>query len=597
MSAMAAPAPRPTLIVRAPGRVAFRFELGGAASIGRAPDNDLVIADSQVSRRHARLALDGDRWVVTDLASTHGTLVNGQRIVEHRLVDGDVVQVGNALLFFRERPVAEAIERSVTAVEEPERGEGAEARRLHFLYDASRAIGAGADADAVAGKLLDGVLEVLCCGRGVIGLLEVGGALRRLGRSRAGGRPAEDLAVGKRVLDAMLVGRESLLVRDGDGTAMGAPLLAAGRAFGFIYVADPEPGSSLADADLDFLNALAHLAAAALTQARERRRLDDVAEALGDAQPLVDILGTSEVMRRLGERLQRFAQARDIAVLIRGESGTGKELVARTLHARSPRAAGPFVAVNCAAIPETLIESELFGHEKGAFTGAVKRRRGRFVVADGGTLFLDEIGDLSASAQAKVLRAIEEGEVQPVGAEAPVRVDVRVLSATHKDLTGEIAAGRFRSDLYYRLNVGELELPPLRARGDDALLLARTFLAQAAQRLGRRVDGFSAGAERTIARYGWPGNVRQLMNEVERAVVLADGSEVDMDDLLQRLDDAEAQRAAADPAAKTIEDAERQVIQRALHDHPGNIQAAARSLGVARGTLYRKLAKHKIDIG
>jgi len=279
-------------------------------------------------------------------------------------------------------------------------------------------------------------------------------------------------------------------------------------------------------------------------------------------------------------------------VLIRGESGTGKELVAGAMHALSPRADGPFVAVNCAALPETLVESELFGHEKGAFSGAVKRRRGRFAMAHRGTIFLDEIGDLSLAAQAKILRVLEDGEVTPVGGDTAERVDVRLLAATHKPLESEIAAGRFREDLFYRLSVGELWLPPLRERGDDLLLLARHFLARAARRMGRPCPPLGPAAIEAMRRYEWPGNVRQLLNEMERAAILSEG-------VIERLELRGGARAARreEPSwerlqseRSALDEAERQVILAALRRHGGVVARAARELGVPRTTLASRVA-------
>src|SRR5262249_3619746 len=294
-------------------------------------------------------------------------------------------------------------------------------------------------------------LDVLDAPTGVVGLIDrPGGGARRIARSR-GPTKADELVLSEKVLDAMLARRESAIWRTPGGSAMGAPLLVAGRAIGFIALARQR---TLATSELDFLTALAHVTAAAVEQAGEQRRLTRVAEALRDERAPVEMIGDSEPMRRLKARVEKYA-ASSASVLIRGESGTGKELVARTLHALSPRAEQPFGAVHRAAIPDTLIESELFGHEKGAFTGAMKRRRGKFALAHQGTLFLDEVGDLSPAAQAKVLRAIEEGEIQPVGAEDAQAVDVRVVSATHRPLEEDIATGRFRADLFYRLNVAE----------------------------------------------------------------------------------------------------------------------------------------------
>src|SRR5262249_40083913 len=351
--------------------------------------------------------------------------------------------------------------------------------------------------------------------------------------------------------------------------------------------------------ELDFLTALAHLAAAALEQAEMRRRSAAVAEALRAAHPMAELLGESETMRRLRERVAKYARA-DVPVLIRGESGTGKELVAGIIHAQSQRAEEPFVAVNCAAIPDTLIESELFGHEKGAFTGAAKAKRGQFALAHKGTLFLDEVGDLSAAAQAKVLRALQEGVIQPVGAEKPIRVDVRVLAATHRPLDEEIAAGPFRAALYDRLCVGEVQVPPLRARGDDVVLLAMAFLQQASGRLGRPVPGFTPAALDALRRYGWPGNVRQLKNEIERAAIRSDRALLDLEELTGRIEGASPPRHGAATLAERftqLDVEERELVAEALKQADGNVSEAARLLGITRIMMRRRLKRFGLDEG
>jgi two-component system response regulator HydG len=272
-------------------------------------------------------------------------------------------------------------------------------------------------------------------------------------------------------------------------------------------------------------------------------------------------------------------------VLVQGESGTGKELLARIVHESSGRAHGPFVAVNCAAIPESLLESELFGHERGAFTGAAARRVGRFERASGGTLFLDEVGDMSPTMQAKILRALQEHEVERVGGDAPVRVDVRVVAATNRDLEAEVAAGRFREDLFYRLAVVVVVLPPLRERGSDAELLAREFAKAFAREHGRPVRDLSPEAAALLRAHSWPGNVRQLRNVVERAVLLADGETLREDHLPPAL------RAAAADSGRflPLRELERQHIRRALEVTGGNLRDTAHILGIHRNTLRQKL--------
>jgi two-component system nitrogen regulation response regulator NtrX len=279
-------------------------------------------------------------------------------------------------------------------------------------------------------------------------------------------------------------------------------------------------------------------------------------------------------------------------VLIYGENGTGKELVARSIHSLSRRRSGPFIEVNCAAIPEELIESELFGHVKGAFTGAVTDRRGKFELADGGTLFLDEIGDMSLKTQAKVLRALQEQVVEPVGGATSVRVDVRVLAATNKELTGEIRGGRFREDLYFRLNVIPIFVPPLRDRPDDVPLLAEHFMADLAREYGRRPKKLDPGAATGLRSYRWPGNVRELRNVIERLMIMVPGDTITFADvgfLDSGLPGAAMDGDTSLPLHEARERFEREYILRALAAQQGNISRTAEALGVERSNLYRKM--------
>jgi two-component system nitrogen regulation response regulator NtrX len=303
------------------------------------------------------------------------------------------------------------------------------------------------------------------------------------------------------------------------------------------------------------------------------------------------MVGESYVMAQLREQVAMAAPTNG-RVLIYGENGTGKELVARTIHGLSRRRGGPFVEVNCAAIPEELIESELFGHIKGSFTGAVSDRRGKFELADGGTLFLDEIADMSLKTQAKVLRALQEQVVEPVGGASGVRVDVRVLAATNKDLTTEIRAQRFREDLYFRLNVIPIFVPPLRDRSDDVPRLAEHFMSELAQEYGRRRKVLDPAALATLQRYRWPGNVREMRNVLERLMIMVPGDTIGASDL-SFLDGAapvdEITAGLALPLHEARERFERDYILRALAAQQGNISRTADALGVERSNLYRKM--------
>jgi two-component system response regulator HydG len=306
-------------------------------------------------------------------------------------------------------------------------------------------------------------------------------------------------------------------------------------------------------------------------------------------------LGES-VRLRAALKVARQVSDSTATVLVQGESGTGKELLARVVHESSGRARGPFVAVNCAAIPETLLESELFGHEKGAFTGAAARRVGRFERASGGTLFLDEVGDMSPGMQAKILRALQEEEIERVGGDRTVRVDVRVIAATNRDLGAEVAAGRFREDLYYRLAVVVVHLPPLRERGGDVELLARHYLEHFARKHGRAVYDLHDGTVELLRSHPWPGNVRQLRNVVERALLVAEGPVLLPGDLPNevRLGEAHpggAPRHGADGALLPLRELEDRHIRRALALSGGNLGATADLLGIHRNTLRQKLRR------
>src|SRR3954447_7373478 len=328
--------------------------------------------------------------------------------------------------------------------------------------------------------------------------------------------------------------------------------------------------------------------------AMRQRRLEAENQALRarvDAQHTM--VGESYAMVKLREQVT-IAAPTNGRVLIFGENGTGKELVARNIHAMSRRRAAPFVEVNCAAIPEELIESELFGHVRGAFTGAVADRRGKFELAHGGTIFLDEIGDMSLKTQAKVLRVLQEQVMEPVGGSNRIRVDVRVLAATNKDLTAEIRAGNFREDLYFRLNVVPMFVPSLRERQDDVPLLADHFMAMLAREYGRRVKTFDPQAVAALKDYGWPGNVRELRNVVERLIIMVPGDVITARDL-SFLDGvltpppSPARHAPITPLHEARDRFERDYILRALAANDGNMSRTAEALGVERSNLYKKM--------
>ncbi len=334
-----------------------------------------------------------------------------------------------------------------------------------------------------------------------------------------------------------------------------------------------------------------------------RRDLRLLQEKVADAYGLENLIGKSPGMQRVFDVIRKVADT-DLTVLVRGESGTGKELIANALHYRSPRRQKPLVKVNCAAFARELVESELFGHEKGAFTGAVTAREGKFEVADGGTLFLDEIGDMPLETQAKILRALQEKEIERVGGNRTIKVDVRIIAATNQDLEARVKDGRFREDLFYRLNVVSVMLPPLRERLDDLPLLVEHFLTASAERLRRDKKTLAPAAFRALTTHHWKGNIRELEHALEQAMVLSSGGEITLADLPPNLRGDPGQRAVpADDIPRSFKDAKQQLVEQferqflldALNRHQGNVSKAAEEIGMYRQQLQQKLAELGID--
>ncbi len=430
--------------------------------------------------------------------------------------------------------------------------------------------------------------------------------VRKVGLIASKGQAIEvrdELASSNWIVDAEWARREGL-----DGFA-GEPLVHRGKVLGVLAVFCR---GAIEEGCLDWLRMIANHVAAAIVNARAfdeiealRARLewenDYLKQEARESQPLGEIVGTSPALEAVGRKISLVAPTNS-AVLILGESGTGKELVAREIHRQSPRAERPMIKVNCAAIPRELFESEFFGHAKGAFTGALRDRAGRFELAHGGTLLLDEVGEIPLELQAKLLRVLQEGEFERVGEERTRKVDVRVIAATHRDLRREAEAGRFRSDLYYRLSVFPIEVPPLRERTEDVPLLAEVFLATAARRLGRKAPKLTRAVVQRLQRYPWPGNVRELQHVIERAVLTSPGAALEV----ELLDTAPA-RAASSPAAKEaaivrteleLRQLERENLRAALAAAGGKIYGkggAAELLGVRPTTLSSRMKALGLD--
>jgi transcriptional regulator with GAF, ATPase, and Fis domain len=586
------------------------FPLGPAGApaltLGRHSDNAVQIADLAVSRHHCVLEPRDDGVHLRDLDSRHGTFVNGQAVRERRLGPGDLVTAGRSLFVFlagetapgepgpllaagalpAESTIHLALAEARYLQEAAAAAEPRATRALRALVQAGTTLPGLTDPAALAERLLQLALELAPAERAALLLLDAGGEPgATFARDRRG--PAAPFPL-RRALTAPAAGGTAVLAEDAGEALLCAPLAGPDRPLGLLYL-DARGGAVRFDEEqLQLVTALAGIGAAALAALHRRIWLEEENRRLAGA-PAGGLVGESPRMKELGRLLARLAPT-DSTVLLRGESGTGKEVAARILHRGSRRAPRPFVAINCATLSETLLESELFGHERGAFTGAVARQTGKLEAADGGTLFLDEVGELPPTLQAKLLRVLQERAFERLGSHRPIRVDVRVIAATNRHLEQAIRDGTFRQDLYYRLNVIAVELPPLRERPGDVALLASHFAARFGRQLGRPLAGFTPQARACLERYPWPGNVRELANAIERAVVLGDDELIRPEDLPDSV--LERAPALAGGAAvlrfhDSINAHKAQLVRDALAQAGGNVTRAAALLGLHPNYLHR----------
>ncbi|MEI6224246.1 MAG: sigma 54-interacting transcriptional regulator [Deltaproteobacteria bacterium] len=559
-------------------------------TVGRDPASDLRIDDPALPPTALHILADGDAFTV----AAHGGIeltVNGRRRTTCRLAPGDVLLAAGHEFHFSPPPAAPA---------------SAPAPREDPLVRFSRRLLEAGSLETLLDALLDALLEVTRADKGFVIELADGQPEVRASRNVAPGNVEEAVSrVSDSIVQKVLLTRRPLVVADAlhdaewSGSAsvvnlrlqsvMCAPLLARGEVFGAIYLGNDSVRNLFDERSLETLTVFASQASLLLQNAlllRDLRRENEALREAIESRRYGELVGAGPSMREVYRRIEKVAPT-DVTVLVQGETGTGKELVAREIHRRSARATGPFVAVNCAAIPEGLLESELFGHVRGAFTGAVANRPGRFQAASGGTLFLDEIGEMPPSLQVKLLRAIQERVVQRVGDSRPEPVDIRVVGATNRNLEDEVRAGRFREDLYYRLHVVTITLPPLRERGDDVTVLARWFLQRYAAEFESRARGFAPGAMAALRHHPWPGNIRELENRVKKAAVLADGPLVGAEDLDLRVDAIDATL----PLADAIEDFRKRYISDILDRNGGNRTKTAKDLDVDPRTIFRHLEK------
>ena len=601
----------------------------GEATLGRDPTNAVAVVDPSVSRKHCLLRREDERFQIRDLDSRNGTLVNGLAVKEQWLHHGDEIATGDSLFLFllEDDPPVAAIR-----VEFDDSQPAAEtklihpkdviyllpdqllkelpptslvARNLSALLKISRAVHAIRDLEELQAQLLDLIFEVVPASRGAILLAESGAQdfSSLYARTRQAGQP-QLVRVSRTIASQVMKENVAILgvdvpasgsLRDVESLAVSevrsllcVPLSVFQRVIGCIYLDSTSAGSRFHEDHLQLVAAIAGISAVALDNARRLQWLEQENHRLtAEIKQEQSLIGEATQMREIYKFLAKVPPT-DSTVLIDGESGTGKELAARALHRNGSRGNKPFVAINCAAIPEALLESDLFGHERGSFTGATTQKKGRLEVADGGVVFLDEIGELAPALQVKLLRVLQEREFERVGGTHPIKVDIRLIAATNRDLSEAVRRGRFRQDLYYRLAVVKMTMPALREHKEDIPMLTRHFVQKYAKRCKMKPKPVSREAMAALVNYDWPGNVRELENAIERALVMGSPEMVLLEDLPESLlehppapDMTEGKYQAGVKALK------KQLILDAVEQTRGNYVEAAAILGMHPNNLHR----------
>jgi len=583
--------------------------------IGRETTAHVSIADSSVSRRHSKIEKKDEGFVITDLESLNGTFVNDVPIRSRLLEHGDRVRIGDSQFLFLTQEGDAMSKSSEVKIEETQVVSGSTVqirfdhaiylmgRDLSALMKVSTAITSIRSLDDLLERLLELLFEVVPAQRGAILLTNEGTVetSRVFGLHRSHGKN-KAVTVSRTIVQQVMRDGVALLANDGVSewteasdslistgaqSVMCVPLLLFDRKIGVLYLDTTLPRDQFNNDHLKLVAAISGIAAVAIENARQFEWLETENERLlSDVNIEHNMIGEAAAMQHVYHFISKVAPT-DATVLISGESGTGKELAARAIHRNSKRAQKAFMAVNCAALNESLLESELFGHEKGSFTGALNQKKGRLEIADGGTIFLDEIGELTPALQVKLLRVLQEREFERVGGTVTLKVDLRVIAATNKNLEEAIEAGEFRQDLYYRLNVVSLEMPPLRERREDIMLLANYFADKYGTRCNRKLKGFSPEARTSLTSYDWPGNVRELENAIERAVVLGTTDTILAEDLPEVLLERDVNLANPTTYHDAVAQTKRQIILNAMDQAHGNFNDAAKLLGVHPTYLQR----------
>src|SRR5215510_2039188 len=589
----------PSLRVTLPGRAPKVYHLyKKITSIGRGEENDISLPDPLLDDTHAHIHFDGRDFVMQTLERKSELHVNGKKRRKHRLVHQDRVMLGSTDFQFSlyDEPVND--EEAAKTL--------AELNAYRKLYEFSMQLLDNYELAPLLESLMDTVVAITNADKGFLVLMEGGQPAVKVARNLKRENIADAVAqLSDSILEKVVPTKKPLIISDALSDAefanslsvvnlklssvMCVPLLERANLLGVIYVGNDNVADLFEESNLEVLTIFAAQASLVIRNALLVNELQIDNKLLSERLEQMrfgEIIGSCAAMHEVFKKIQRVATT-DISVLITGETGTGKELVAREIHSRSGRAKGPFVTINCGAIPENLLESELFGHVKGAFTGAVATKLGKFHTADRGTLFLDEIGEMPLPLQVKILRALQERVVIKVGDTRPESVDIRIVAATNRNLEEEIRTGRFREDLYYRLNVVNLHMPPLRDRGDDVIVIAKYLLTRFAPEYGGKIKGFSPNAVVAMRKHKWPGNIRELENRLKKGIVLADKALLGPEDL--------GLSGAEEPQILQLGEArekwQREYINYVLSLNGGNRTKTARDLGVDPRTIFRHLER------
>ena len=614
------------LVVSGGSEAGTAFELTpGEHVVGRGAGVEVRLPDESVSRRHAVLTADDDGVVLLDLDSHNGSWVNERPVRSARLMEGDEVRFGNSRARLERSDAPAQATVSIQILEQDGAAPATarrlvhlpeDSRRLRMLYEVGNAINSEIGQPELFEHILATIFDVVPADQGAIVLWDAESAKwvpaashRRQSDGAAADGACADVAVSRAIIDEAFASGGPLFSHDAKTdlrfgpsesietqairSMICCPLMVHDEPLGVLYLDTRRTTGAFTEQDVELVAAIANQAAIAIANARLHGKVREenvrLRRALGSRHCIV---GQSPAIQEVMNLVRRVSQT-GATVLLRGESGTGKEVVARTIHALSNRRGKPFVCVNCAAVPETLLESELFGHERGAFTGALEQRMGRFEQANGGTIFLDEIGEMPITTQAKILRVLQEREFQRVGGTRQIQVDVRVVTSTNRDLEAAMEAELFRQDLYYRLKVIEVTLPPLRERKEDVPLLCEHFLAEVARDMSRQPPEIDPAAMEALQSHWWPGNVRELRNVLERAMVLGVGERL----MLRHLPREVRRRtlAAGDlPEDVSLADSERRHIADVLELAGWNKSRTANLLGISRPRLDRKIREYDL---